>query len=233
MRVLRALAGGCVALLVSGCGLLSDPVETEEHREAVRYVPLRTEDLLTPSQATPEGVALPLSPIPRGQGRQLDDRTLERLRRYDSQASREYNNQMSSNSSDDAACDRACRNALDALVRAEIRKSGIPFDESFISRGLELTALSSTREHPFAAPSDRIREQARRMRNTPEGKLVKLYLDRYDLYHKSLLDSLKGCGLDQSDVYWTPSFTLLDLELRGIEEKYLEIIGSPDWKQGI
>ena len=235
MRGFVTLAGGGMTLLIAGCGLwTSDPkVETEELRANATYAPPQTEDRLAPSEATSEeGAALPLAPIARGQSRQLDDRALERLRRYNRQAWLEYTRTLRDPDADDEARDRACRNALDALVRAVIKQGGTPLDEGFISLGLELTALSRTREHRFAVPSDRIREQARRKRNTPDGKLVMLYLERYDLYHTFLLDSLMGCGLDQSAVYWTPSFTLLDLELRGIEEKYLKIIESPNWKQG-
>ena len=219
-------------LLAAGFGCASAPEEKPERISELPpdYIPLPTEDALHRTGAAASAAKLPLEPVTRGRGGALDDSSLELLRRYDREAWMAYRKDSRRENLDPATRDRLCRRALESLVLAILRQQGTPLGKEYISRGLELVAASGSRTHRFAVPDDGIRERARRKRNTPEGKLVWLYIGRFDLYHKYLLNGLQGCGLNAAGVYWTPTFTLLDLELRGLEEQYLQIVGSPDWK---
>ena len=231
MHGITTIGCGTLILLAAGFGCASDTVEKPPivREGAANFTPLRTQDLMDHTKPSASAVQHPLKPIKRELGKELDPETQELLRRHDRNAWMAYKRNTQAKNLDGATRDKLCRLALGSLLEALLRQNSDPLSEEYISRGLDLVAASGTREHTFSAPDGGVREKARRNRNTQEGQLVRLYVRRYDLY-RNLLNWLKGCGLNASEVYWTPSFTLLNLELRGLEEKYLQIIGSPNWK---
>ena len=230
MRGIISIGCGTLILMAVGFGCASGPEEKPEEvsNAAPNFTPLRTTDSLSGVEASASAAKLPLQPITRSRSTELDKNVLESLRRYDRRAWVEYKRDIRAENLAPETRDKICRRALEALVKAVLGQNELSPED--ISRGLDLVEASGEREHSFAKPEGRLRELARRRRNTPKGKQVWQYINRYDLYHNHLLNGLKGCGLNASDVYWTPSFTLLNLELRGLEERYLQIIESSDWK---
>lgn len=228
MRKANLLLWGGALLVTVGC---STPPETrtEEVEDKSGFVGWKTEDSFERTPESRKTTVLPLPPIERVRLNKLDPRVLEELRQCNRRAWEAYSADIDSASLDDAERDRICRRALEALVASRLATSKTPLSRKYAERGLQLVARDGRREHRFTVPGAKIRKLALKNRALPECRVVALYLERRDLYHDCLLDALRKCGLSRADVYWSALFTLLDLELRGIEEEYLKVIGFPGW----
>ena len=230
MRKAKLLLWSGALLAIAGCAAPPE-TGTEEMEDDTGFVPWETADRFERGPEPRRAAVLPLPPVKRVALERLDPRVLAALRERDPKAWEEYDKAIASGSLDAAAKDRICRRALEKLVASRLAESRTPLSRKYAARGLELVAADGRREHRFVVPDAEIWELARKQRTLPESRTVLLYLERRALYHDCLLDVLRTSGLPQSEIFWSAPFTMLYLELRGIEEAYLKVVRLPEWRR--